>query len=257
MTDPGQEVKIRVRDLRKAFGAKVVLDGVDLEVETGTSTVVIGGSGTGKSVLLKHIVGLLRPDSGSVEVDGIDIGGLTGRDVPRFRRRFGMAFQEGALFDSMTVAANVAFPLTRLHGWAAAEIRDRVAECLDLVRLQDVGGKMPSELSGGMRRRVGIARAIVHRPEILLFDEPTTGLDPVTKETIDELILELQRQLGSTLLTISHDMGSVFRIADRIAMLHDGRIVAHATPDALRRSADPHVAEFLRRDLELWSGGNR
>jgi phospholipid/cholesterol/gamma-HCH transport system ATP-binding protein len=255
MTDSRSEVKIRLRDLRKAFGSKVVLDGVDLTVEAGSSTVVIGGSGSGKSVLLKHIVGLLRPDGGMVEVDGVDIGTLSGREVPRFRRRFGMAFQEGALFDSMTVEHNVAFPLVRLGSLGRGEVRDRVVECLELVRLREAADKMPSELSGGMRRRVGIARAIVHRPEILLFDEPTTGLDPVTKATIDELIIELKEQLGSTLLTISHDMGSVFRIADRIAMLHGGRIIAHAAPDTLRRSADPHVSEFLRRDLEMWSGG--
>jgi phospholipid/cholesterol/gamma-HCH transport system ATP-binding protein len=250
-----REVKIRLAGVHKSFGAKVVLDGVDLEVEAGSSTVVIGGSGTGKSVLLKHIVGLLRPDSGVVEVDGVEIGRLTGREVPQFRRRIGMAFQEGALFDSMTVAENVAFPLTRLDRRPRAGIRDRVAECLALVRLDDTGAKMPSELSGGMRRRVGIARAIVHQPDILLLDEPTTGLDPVTKATIDELIIELKVRLGSTLLTISHDMGSVFRIADRIAMLYDGKIIATLSPEAMRRSTDPRVAEFLRRDLEMWSAG--
>jgi len=254
MNAPARQVKIRMREVHKAFGPKVVLDGVDLEVEAGGSTVVIGGSGTGKSVLLKHVVGLLRPDSGTVEVDGVEIQRLDGKELPLFRRRFGMAFQEGALFDSMTVAENVAFPLTRLRPRKPVEIRDRVAECLALVKLEGVGGKMPSELSGGMRRRVGFARAIVHRPDILLFDEPTTGLDPVTKATIDELIIELGERLGSTMLTISHDMGSVFRIADRIAMLYEGKIIAEGSAEAMRQSSDPRVAEFLRRDVEMWTG---
>lgn len=257
MREAGGDVMIRLRGVRKAFGAKVVLDGIDLEVEAGSSTVVIGGSGTGKSVLLKHVVGLLRPDEGTIEIGGMDLADLKGGDVPRFRQRFGMAFQEGALFDSMTVSENVAFPLTRLGGATREEIRDRVAECLRLVRLDDAAGKMPAELSGGMRRRVGIARAIVHEPEILLLDEPTTGLDPVTKETIDELVLELQETLGSTLLTISHDMGSVFRIADRIAMLYGGKIIAHEPPEDLKRNTNPHVVEFLRRDLAMWAGGDR
>ncbi len=168
-----------------------------------------------------------------------------------------MAFQEGALFDSMTVEQNIAFPLTRIGSRTRAEIAARVRECLGQVKLDGVESKMPSELSGGMRRRVGFARAIAHEPEILLFDEPTTGLDPVTKETIDELIIELKDSLESTLVTISHDMGSVFRIADRVAMLHDGRIIAHETPDELRANTDPRVHEFLRRDLEMWGLASR
>lgn len=246
------ETKIRLQGLHKAFGPKVVFDGLDLEVREGESMVVVGGSGAGKSVLLKHIVGLLSPDQGSVEVDGVHVGELDASELTRFRRKFGMAFQEGALFDSMTVGDNIGFPLVRRRQLAPEEIRRRVAECLDLVQLPGIEGKMPSELSGGMRRRVGFARAIAHEPEILLFDEPTTGLDPLTKASIDELIVDLQRTLGSTLVTISHDMGSVFRIADRMAMLYDGKIIAVDSPDAMRRNADTRVAEFLRRDLELW-----
>ena len=244
--------KIRLRNLHKAFGPKVVLDGVDLDIATGDSVVVVGGSGVGKRVLLKHIIGLLPPDQGSVEIDGTVLSALSVKELTEFRRKFGMAFQEGALFDSMTVGENIGFPLTRRRTSRRDKVRARVAECLELVQLAGIERKMPSELSGGMRRRVGFARAIVHQPEILLFDEPTTGLDPVTKATIDELIIELQRTLGSTLVTISHDMGSVFRIADRMAMLYDGKIIAQGPPDEMRRSRDPRVSEFLRRDLEMW-----
>ena len=236
---------IRLRGVHKAFGEKRVLRGVDLDVAEGQSTVVIGGSGTGKSVLLKHVIGLLKPDSGRVEVDGTAIHELGHREIARFRRRFGMAFQEGALFDSMTVAENVGFPLRR-RGLPADQIAERVAECLARVHLEDVGAKLPSQLSGGMRRRVGFARAIAHQPRILLFDEPTTGLDPVTKSTIDNLIVELKESLNSTTLTITHDMPSVFRIADRVAMLYAGEIIVDAPPDELRRSSDPRVQAFLR-----------
>ncbi len=238
-------VKIRIRDLHKSFDGKAVLRGVELEIRRGESMVVVGGSGTGKSVLLKHVIGLLKPDRGTVEVDGVAVETLGYREIARFRRRFGMAFQEGALFDSMTVAENVAFPLRRRGELRPDEIRRRVAECLAEVGLEDVGEKMPSELSGGMRRRVGFARAVAHEPEILLFDEPTTGLDPVTKRTIDALIVELRRHHGATTVTISHDMPSVLRIADRIAMLHEGTIAAVLTPDEFRRSSDPRIRDFL------------
>lgn len=239
------ETVIRLHDVHKSFGDKQVLRGVDLEVKEGQSAVVIGGSGSGKSVLLKHVIGLLKPDRGLVEVDGTAIDQLGYREIARFRRRFGMAFQEGALFDSMTVADNVAFPLRR-RGMPKGEIAERVADCLSRVGLEDSAGKLPSELSGGMRRRVGFARAIAHKPRILLFDEPTTGLDPVTKGTIDDLIVELKESLRSTTLTITHDMPSVFRIADRVAMLYGGEIIVDAPPEELRRSQDPRVREFLR-----------
>ena len=252
---PSGEPKVRLAGVEKSFGDKRVLRGVDLEVAAGSSTVIIGGSGTGKSVLLKHVIGLLAPDAGTVTVDGVRLDSLDRRELTRFRRRFGMAFQEGALFDSMTVAENVGFPLTRSGDHEPEAVAARVADCLAKVKLSDAGGKLPSELSGGMRRRVGFARAIALEPDILLFDEPTTGLDPVTKETIDELIVELSAELGSTSITISHDMGSVFRIADTIAMLYEGKIIAAEPPEAFRRLDDPRVREFLRRDLPRAAAG--
>ena len=238
---------VRMREVRKSFGDKVVLDGLDLDIPKGASAVIIGGSGTGKSVLLKHMIGLLAPDSGEIEVDGVALASLDNRELTRFRARFGMAFQEGALFDSMTVAQNVAFPLVRLGIGSPEDREDRVAECLSLVRLEGTQGKMPSQLSGGMRRRVGFARAIAHSPQVLLFDEPTTGLDPVTKDVIDELIVELRQTLGATVVTITHDMESVFRIADWIGMLHSGRIIASGSPAEFRSLPDPRVTAFLGR----------
>jgi len=238
-------IKIRLEQVSKAFGEKVVLDRLDLEVVTGDTVVILGGSGTGKSVLLKHVIGLLRPDSGRVMVDDVDLASLGEREITTFRRRFGMAFQEGALFDSMTVWENVAFPLRRAKR-SRAEIEARVAECLASVHLDGAERKMPSELSGGMRRRVGFARAIALEPQILLFDEPTTGLDPVIKAVIDELILEIQEGLGSTALVITHDLDSAFRIADRIAFLHRGRIVAYAPPEEFRALADARVQQFIQ-----------
>jgi phospholipid/cholesterol/gamma-HCH transport system ATP-binding protein len=236
--------KIRLRQVSKSFGAKVVLDRLDLTVEAGESIAIIGGSGTGKSVLLKHLIGLVRPDSGTVEIDGVDLATLGNRDLTHFRRRFGMSFQEGALFDSMSVADNVAFPLRRA-GRRPAEVSARVQECLRLVHLSGTETKMPAELSGGMRRRVGFARAIALEPEILLFDEPNTGLDPVIKATIDEVIVEVRESLGATVVTITHDMRSAFRIADRIGMLYQGRILAMAPPEEFRALADERVQQFL------------
>lgn len=238
-------VAIRMRQVSKAFGDKVVLDGLDFEIYEGDSVVVLGGSGTGKSVLLKHMIGLLRPDAGSIEIDGQDLSALKGPALTEFRRRFGMAFQEGALFDSMTVWENIAFPLRRAK-WPKERIAARVAECLDAVHLEGAEQKMPAELSGGMRRRVGFARAIALEPRILLFDEPNTGLDPVLKAVIDELILELQETLDSTAVTITHDLGSAYKIADRIALLHRGRIVAYAPPAEFRELDDARVQQFIR-----------
>lgn len=242
--------KIHIRDLRKSFGPKVVLDGVDLDIAEAESLVIIGGSGTGKSVLLKHVIGLLKPDAGTVEVDGTAVETLGNRQITEFRRKFGMAFQEGALFDSMTVWQNVAFPLQRLTKMSRGEINDRVEECLSMVRLEGVGEKLPSQLSGGMRRRVGFARAVAHEPEILLFDEPTTGLDPVTTALIDEVILDLNDRLKTTTLTITHDMESAFRIGDRIAMIHKGKIIAQAPPEEFKRLEDPRVQQFIHGHAE-------
>jgi phospholipid/cholesterol/gamma-HCH transport system ATP-binding protein len=254
MTEPQgstrQDVKIRIRDLHKSFGSKVVLDGLSVNIAPAESLVIIGGSGTGKSVLLKHIIGLLKPDSGTVEVDGQAVEKLGNREITEFRRKFGMSFQEGALFDSMTVWQNVAFPLQRLKKMSHGEIDDRVEECLSMVRLEGVAEKLPSQLSGGMRRRVGFARSVAHEPEILLFDEPTTGLDPVTTALIDEVILDLSDRLKTTSVTITHDMESAFRIGDRIAMLYQGKIIAEAPPDEFQRLDDPRVQQFIHGKAE-------
>ena len=246
--DPGAQID--VRGVSKSFGPKKVLDDLDLRVAQGESLVIIGGSGTGKSVMLKHVIGLLKPDRGTVVVDGVAIETLGNRAITEFRRRFGMAFQEGALFDSMSVRGNVAFPLKRLWDKPQPEIDARVDECLAMVRLAGVGDKMPSELSGGMRRRVGFARAIAHQPEILLFDEPTTGLDPVTTALIGEVIVDLNDRLKCTAITITHDMEIAFRIADRIAMIHKGKIIASAKPDEFRELPDPRVQQFLHGRAE-------
>src|SRR6201747_442225 len=248
MTEPSTKtaaVQIRIKNLHKKFGPKVVLAGGSIDIGPAASRAVSGGSGTGKSVLLKHIIGLLKPDSGSVEVDGIAVETLGNREITEFRRKFGMAFQEGALFDSMTVWQNIAFPLQRLTKMSHGEINDRVEECLEMVRLEGVADKLPSQLSGGMRRRVGFARAIAHQPEILLFDEPTTGLDPVTTALIDEVILDLSDRLKTTTLTITHDMASAFRIGDRVAMLYQGKIIAEAPPEEFKKLADPRVQQFI------------
>ncbi len=242
-------VQIRLRGVTKSFGDKRVLDELDLDVREGESLVVIGGSGSGKSVLVKHMIALLRPDAGTVEVDGVAIGELGEREITEFRRRFGMAFQEGALFDSMSVWDNVAFPLRRAR-WTRDRMEARVEECLRLVHLDGAERKMPAQLSGGMRRRVGFARAIALEPKVLLFDEPTTGLDPVIKAVIDEVILDLKREMGSTTVTISHDMRSTFRIADRVGMLYQGKIIAIGTPDEIRASPDPRVQQFIEGRAE-------
>lgn len=238
--------KVQLRGVVKRFGTKTVLDGLDLDIADGESLVILGGSGSGKSVLLKHIIGLLQPNEGSVTVDGVDLASLNPRELIEFRRRYGMSFQEGALFDSMDVWHNIAFPLQRARPKPSRDAVDqRVEECLDIVGLEGVGDKLPSELSGGMRRRVGFARAIALQPEILLFDEPTTGLDPVMTAVIDEVIIGLQRRMGSTAITITHDLGSAFRIADRIAMLYKGRILAVAPPDEFKQLDEPRIRQFL------------
>ncbi|MBW3565803.1 MAG: ABC transporter ATP-binding protein [Acidobacteria bacterium] len=241
---------IELVDIWKSFGDNQVLKGVSLTVERGETLVIVGGSGTGKSVTLRHIIGLVRPDRGKVVVAGTDLAELTRTELNHFRRRFGMSFQEGALFDSMSVFENVAFPLRRHTKMSEAEIRDRVRECLDLVHLDDVEEKRPSELSGGMRRRVGFARAISLEPEILLFDEPTTGLDPVISGVVAELIVEMDETLNTTMVTITHDMKVAFRIADRIAMLHKGEIVEEGTADEFRSSPKPLVRQFIEGKAE-------
>ncbi len=241
-----EDIAISVRDIRKSFGSQKVLDGIDLEVEKGKITVIIGGSGGGKSVLMKHLIGLLKPDHGEILVDGVEITGLKERQLNEVRKKFGMLFQEAALFDSMSVEENVAFPLKEHTNLSTREI-DRIAgEKLRQVGLFGVGEKMPSELSGGMKKRVGLARALALDPEIVLFDEPTSALDPVISLTIEDLIKEAQLRLKKTYVVISHDILGMFRIADKVAMLYGGKIVAFGTPYEIRKSTHPAVQEFLR-----------
>lgn len=245
-----ERAMIEVRALHKAFEGREVLCGVDLSMIQGTTTVILGGSGSGKTVLMKHLIGLLKPDSGEVIVEGEPIGALDGRALDRLRHKFGMVFQAAALFDSMTVFDNVAFPLREHTGKSEAEIARVVHEKLDLVGLRDIDGKFPAELSGGMKKRVGLARAIALEPKIVLYDEPTTGLDPITTDYVDEMILDAQRKLGVTSVVISHDIGSAMNIADHIAFLHQGRICAEGTPEQMRQCAHPAVAKFLA----TWGG---
>jgi phospholipid/cholesterol/gamma-HCH transport system ATP-binding protein len=241
---------IKLVDLHKSFGKQTVLDGVDLEIATGQTTVIIGRSGGGKSVLLKHMIGLLKPDSGEVLVDGTDITRLGERELNEIRKKFGMLFQEAALFDSMTVLDNIAFPLREHTRMSEKEIRETVADRLRAVGLTGVEQKMPSELSGGMRKRVGLARAIAMRPQIVLFDEPTTGLDPVMTEAINRLIIDTQQAFNFTCVVISHDIQSIFRIGHRIAMLYEGKIIASGTPDELRASRDLVITQFMAGSIE-------
>jgi phospholipid/cholesterol/gamma-HCH transport system ATP-binding protein len=241
MSDP----KIRIRGLRKAFGEKKVLDGVDLDVWPGTSMVVIGGSGTGKSVLLKCILGLIEPDAGSVEIDGQNILTLGRRAREAARGEIGMLFQNGALFDSMTVRENVAFGLIAKRRAAGAEAARRADRVLEQVGLSpSVGDLSPSELSGGMQKRVALARAIAAEPAIMFFDEPTTGLDPIMGAVIDGLIVDCVKRLGSTAVAITHDMASTMRIGDRAAMLRHGRIIWEGPAAEVMRSGDPVVDQF-------------
>jgi phospholipid/cholesterol/gamma-HCH transport system ATP-binding protein len=237
--------KIRIRGLRKAFGPKQVLDGIDLDVMPGTSMVVIGGSGTGKSVLLKCILGLIEPDSGVIEIDGQDLLKMDRTERERVRGRIGMLFQNGALFDSLPVWENVAFGLLARNGTTRAEARARADEVLSQVGLAPtVGDLSPSELSGGMQKRVGLARAIAARPDILFFDEPTTGLDPIMGAVIDGLIVDCVKRLGSTAVAITHDMASATRIGDHAAMIHRGRIVWSGLASELMASGNPLVDQF-------------
>jgi len=236
---------IEILGLEKRFGSKVVLDGLDLTVPRGKNTVVIGGSGTGKSVLIKCVVGLLRADEGEILIGGEDVTKMDERELVRVRRKFGMLFQGSALFDSMNVGENVAFALRRLRLYPERQIRDVVEEKLSMVGLRDIQHLMPAELSGGMKKRVGLARAIASEPEILLYDEPTTGLDPIMADVINDLIISLRELLGVTSISITHDMASAYKIADHIAMLYKGKIVEVGTPEEIRNTRNPVVSQFV------------
>ena len=241
---------ISLQHLYKTLGGREVLRDMSIDVERGESLVIVGGSGQGKSVTLKHIIGLMQPDKGHVIVLGVDMCCMKPVALNAFRRKFGMSFQEGALFDSMSVFDNIAFPLRRNTKMTEQEIRARVEECLEMVHLSNVENKRPSELSGGMRRRVGFARAISLQPEILLFDEPTTGLDPVISDVIADLIKEMDRTLAVTTVTITHDMKVAFKIADRVAMLYGGHIIEEGTPEEFQQSKDPIVRQFVEGRAE-------
>lgn len=236
---------IELRNLHKRFGRLVVLDGVDLQVEAGQTLVIIGASGTGKSVLLKHIVGLLKPDQGEVWFDGQRIDSLPERQLMEVRRRFGFLFQMGALFDSLTVHENIAFPLIEHTRKSPEEVRRIVQEKLRMIGLPDVGPKMPADLSGGQRKRVALARAIALDPQVILYDEPTTGLDPIRSDVINELILKLKREMRVTSIVVTHDMHSAFKVADRIVMLHEGKIAFDGTPAQIRESDNAIVRRFV------------
>jgi phospholipid/cholesterol/gamma-HCH transport system ATP-binding protein len=236
---------IEARELVKSFGSQRVLDGVNLRIAEGESVVIIGRSGGGKSVLLKHLVALIRPDSGDILIDDESIMNKTERQLLDVRHKFGMLFQGAALFDSMTVQENVAFPLRREKGLPAAEVDRRVSEALEMVNLPGTEKKRPSELSGGMRKRVGLARAIVYRPEIVLYDEPTTGLDPIVADSIDQLIVRVRDRLNVTSVVVTHDMRSARRVGQRILMLHQGKIYFEGTPEETFNSKDPIVYNFV------------
>ncbi len=241
---------IRLVNVHKRFGSLVVLDGVDLEVEEGKTLVVLGASGTGKSVMLKHIVGLLQPDLGEVWFEQTRIDTLPRRPLMDVRTKMGFLFQQGALFDSLTNLENVAFPLTEHTQLASGEIRDRAQRMLSLVGLPEVGSKMPSQVSGGQRKRVALARAIVMEPKVILYDEPTTGLDPIRSDVISEVILKLQRELDVTSIVVTHDMANAFKVADRIVMMHAGKIAFDGTADEIRQTDDAVVARFVRGEAD-------
>ncbi|WP_421780944.1 ABC transporter ATP-binding protein [Kiloniella litopenaei] len=248
---PNEDIRIKIRGLTKSFGPKVILDNLDLDIYAGESLVVIGGSGTGKSVLLKCILGLLRPDSGTIEINGQDIVGLNNDDMEKVRRKFGMLFQYAALFDSLTILDNVAFGLIQAHGVPKKEAHRIALEKLSAVGLGErFATKFPSELSSGMKKRVGLARAIATTPETLFFDEPTTGLDPVMGDVIDQLIVKSVKELGATGLTITHDMDSAKRISDRIAMLYGGKITWVGPTNELEKTDNPYVHQFINGLLE-------
>ena len=241
---------ITVRNVHKSFGSQKVLDGLDLDIPDGKITAIIGPSGEGKSVLLKHLIGLLQPDSGAVEVDGESIVDLRRSELNRIREKFGMLFQNVALFDSMTVFENVAFPLEEKTSFSKKEIRDKVLSALEDVGLKNIENKFPDELSGGMKKRVGLARAVVLNPKIILFDEPTTGLDPIIKRAIHQLIKDTHAKFGFTAVIVSHEIPEIFDVAQNVAMLFRGKILQYGTSEEIMNSEHPAVRQFISGSLD-------
>lgn len=250
LDDPAGFDGIVVQGLCKAFGPKVVLDQCDLTINKGETLVVIGRSGEGKSVLLKHIVRLLEPDAGRIWLEGREVTAMSRAELMQVRKSFGMLFQGAALFDSMTIAENVGLILHEHSDWSPARIDERASECLEMVGLSGAEDKLPSELSGGMKKRAGLARAIVMQPEYILYDEPTTGLDPITGDAINDLIIKLQQELNVTSIVVTHDMQSAYKVADRMAMLNDGRIIFHGPVDTVRSSDHEAVRQFIEGRAE-------
>ena len=246
---------IKIVNLTKSFGGHKVLDGINLTMPSGQITVVIGKSGVGKSVLLKHIIGLLKPDSGQIFVDGQDMSLLSGRQLQEFKRRFGVLFQGGALFDSLNVFENIAFPLREKTRLDEAEIAKRVRERLAQMSLtSEVEAKFPDELSGGMKKRVALARAMIQEPEIMFYDEPVTGLDPPMTNTVFHLITKTHQESGYTALMVSHDIPEIFSVAHQVAMLYKGRIIAAGTPEEIQNHTDPMVQSFIRGEVDFLEG---
>lgn len=241
---------ISLRNVHKSFGAQKVLDGLDLDIPDGKITAIIGPSGEGKSVLLKHLIGLLQPDSGEVEVDGESILDLRRSELNRIREKFGMLFQNVALFDSMSVFENVAFPLEEKTSLSKEEIREKVLSALEDVGLKNIENKFPDELSGGMKKRVGLARAVVLNPKIILFDEPTTGLDPIIKRAIHQLIKDTHTKFGFTAVIVSHEIPEIFDVAQNVAMLFQGKILQHGTSDDIKNSNHPAIRQFINGSLD-------
>lgn len=241
---------IRIVDLHKAFGSNRVLQGIYLDIEKGETMVVIGRSGSGKSVLIKHLIGLLKPDRGEIFVDGVEITRLKDDELHKVTRKFGMLFQGSALFDSMTVAQNVGFGLERYSDYTPAQIKELVEESLAKVGLRGVEDLMPYELSGGMKKRVGLARAIAYRPEVILYDEPSTGIDPIRADAINNLINRMKQELRVTSIVITHDMASSYKVADRMAMLYQGKIIEIGTSEEIKDSTNPVVQQFIHGQAE-------
>lgn len=236
---------IEIKKLSKTFAGHRVLNGLDLKIESGETLVIIGRSGCGKSVLLKHIMGILEPEEGSVKIENKDLFSLDTFSLEQFRLQLGMLFQSAALFDSLTVGENVGFSLSEHTTLSPEVIRERVRKKLSLVGLEGIEEKMPAELSGGMRKRVGLARAICNEPKYILYDEPTTGLDPITSDVINELIIRMKEQLQVTSVVVTHDMTSAYKVADRIAMLHEGRIIGMGTPEEIKTTSNPIIRQFI------------